>query len=150
MRKKCRGCGRRRAVSCFYVHPQMGDGRLNYCKDCVKAKVRADYASKWAEKREYDRMRNQDPGRRARQRAAAKERERRDPTKARAVSAVTNAVRSGKLVRQPCETCGATPSEGHHDDYSKPLSVRWLCFRHHRELHGQRTVAQVCVHRSGH
>ena len=44
-------------------------------------------------------------------------------------------VRRGKIKRLPCEICGAEPAEGHHDDYDKPLEVRWLCFRHHRELH---------------
>jgi hypothetical protein len=40
---------------------------------------------------------------------------------------VRSAVRAGRLVRAACETCGATKTQGHHDDYSKPLDVRWLC-----------------------
>jgi hypothetical protein len=40
----------------------------------------------------------------------------------------------GKLKRQPCEVCGATENiERHHEDYSKPLDVQWLCPTHHRE-----------------
>lgn len=27
--------------------------------------------------------------------------------------------------------------QAHHEDYSKPIDVMWLCFRHHRERHGQ-------------
>ena len=42
--------------------------------------------------------------------------------------------RRGKLVPKPCEVCGGL-AEKHHDDYDKPLSVRWLCRYHHRELH---------------
>lgn len=42
--------------------------------------------------------------------------------------------RRGKLLERPCEVCGAV-AEMHHDDYSKPLEVKWLCRTHHRELH---------------
>ena len=41
------------------------------------------------------------------------------------------AIESGALVRQPCELCGAIKVDAHHDDYSKPLEVRWLCRKHH-------------------
>jgi len=53
----------------------------------------------------------------------------------RAYRMVRLAVLSGDLVRQPCEVCGATPSEAHHEDYGKPLDVRWLCQAHHNERH---------------
>lgn len=43
--------------------------------------------------------------------------------------------RRGKLVPQPCEVCGAAEVEMHHDDYSKPLEVRWLCREHHMAHH---------------
>jgi hypothetical protein len=33
-----------------------------------------------------------------------------------------------------CEICGE-PGEKHHDNYSKPLEVRYLCTRHHAEHH---------------
>jgi hypothetical protein len=48
-----------------------------------------------------------------------------------------HAVASGKLIGQPCEVCGATIVEAHHDDYSKPFDVRWLCRKHHREHHAK-------------
>lgn len=46
-----------------------------------------------------------------------------------------HAIRSGKLIRKPCEKCGELKVEGHHDDYTKPYDVRWLCGKHHREHH---------------
>jgi len=49
---------------------------------------------------------------------------------------VAKAKRNGLLVPGPCEVCGTNKNiEGHHDDYSKPLSVRWLCRRHHAQHH---------------
>lgn len=45
------------------------------------------------------------------------------------------AIKRGKLVRRPCEECGNPKSHGHHEDYSKPFEVRWLCARHHRWVH---------------
>jgi predicted transcriptional regulator len=54
----------------------------------------------------------------------------------------TSAIKSGVLTRQPCEVCGAfgikngrNVVDAHHDDYSKPLDVRWLCQKHHNMLH---------------
>lgn len=49
---------------------------------------------------------------------------------------VRQAVAAGTLTRGPCEVCGTTERiHGHHDDYSKPLSVRWLCSSHHSKWH---------------
>lgn len=39
-------------------------------------------------------------------------------------------------VRQECERDGCTElGVRHHDDYDKPLEIRWLCPPHHGELH---------------
>jgi len=57
------------------------------------------------------------------------------PEKHAAHQAVKKAIRAGTLVRRPCEVCGESRTHGHHDDYSQPLSVRWLCVRHHEEAH---------------
>jgi ribosomal protein S27AE len=59
-----------------------------------------------------------------------------NPEKKRVHSIVAKAVRSGKLIRQPCEICGDQIVHAHHDDYSKPLEVRWLCPSHHSQHHG--------------
>lgn len=59
------------------------------------------------------------------------------PEKTRARAALKHALKTGKIVRQPCEKCGAKKVHGHHEDYSKPLQVRWLCRKHHDEEHGK-------------
>lgn len=41
------------------------------------------------------------------------------------------AMQCGNLERQSCEVCGGL-AEMHHEDYSKPLEVRWLCKDHHQ------------------
>lgn len=48
---------------------------------------------------------------------------------------VENHIRAGKLIRQPCERCGALNAQAHHEDYSKPLDVMWLCPRDHKARH---------------
>lgn len=48
---------------------------------------------------------------------------------------VLNALVAGKIKKYPCEVCGAEPAEAHHDDYNRPLDVRWLCKQHHTEWH---------------
>jgi len=58
-----------------------------------------------------------------------------NPKKYAAHIAVQRALGQGKLSKQPCEVCGEPKVDAHHDDYSKPLKVRWLCRTHHTRLH---------------
>lgn len=59
-----------------------------------------------------------------------------NPEKIRAHRTVRYWMRKGVLTPGACEVCGATERiEAHHDDYSKPLTVRWLCHKHHWNLH---------------
>lgn len=39
------------------------------------------------------------------------------------------------LAPSPCSICGVKRTQAHHSDYSMPLNVKWLCKRHHDEIH---------------
>lgn len=57
-----------------------------------------------------------------------------NPEKARAHQIVAAAIRSGRLIRPAaCSECSRScRAEAHHEDYSRPLVVRWLCKGCHR------------------
>jgi hypothetical protein len=56
--------------------------------------------------------------------------------KAKAINMVGNAVRRGVITRGPCEVCGTDKMVvAHHDDYGRPLKVRFLCRYHHGQWH---------------
>jgi hypothetical protein len=48
--------------------------------------------------------------------------------------AVAKAIKDGTLIRQNCEYCDR-PGLAHHENYSRPLEVRWLCPLHHHARH---------------
>ena len=56
--------------------------------------------------------------------------------------AVQTAVARGHLARGACEVCESREAHAHHDDYAKPLEVKWLCKQHH-EGHHQETRSQA-------
>lgn len=65
-----------------------------------------------------------------------------NPKKYRAHIAINNAVKLGKVQKpSTCQSCKKDiPSrrlQAHHDDYSKPLDVRWLCAPCHNQWHIQ-------------
>lgn len=59
-------------------------------------------------------------------------------------NALRNAIRLGNIKRLPCEECGGR-AEAHHHDYSKPLDVKWLCVKHHRELHNKKHLTPATM-----
>ncbi len=49
----------------------------------------------------------------------------------------TLALIQGVICKKPCEICGTDIRiTKHHEDYSKPLEIRWLCQKHHLFIHG--------------
>ena len=48
-----------------------------------------------------------------------------------------HAIRAGRITRQTCVVCGNEKAHGHHEDYSKPLAVIWLCSKCHTDLHSE-------------
>ena len=64
----------------------------------------------------------------------------RDPLKRKARKYITNRLQRGKIQRQPCVLCGKAKSNAHHDDYSVPGHIAWLCTSHHADVHAERLV----------
>ena len=99
----------RHCSQCGTVLPP--DRKHRYCRECHNAYMRANrHRYEWTP----------EARRKANARAYAREYQKR-----------------GKLIPQPCENAGPEcdgPVEKHHDDYSKPLEVRWFCRRHHKML----------------
>ena len=57
-------------------------------------------------------------------------------------SKIQRAIKDGRLIKPTkCETCGVQNKRllGHHDDYNKPLDVRWLCPPCHGQWHANNT-----------
>lgn len=64
-----------------------------------------------------------------------------NPEKVRAHWKVKDALKRGILERRPCERCGSKTSQAHHEDYSKPLDVMWLCRGCHSQRHYELRVS---------
>lgn len=124
----------------------MADGHLNKCKKCCIAAEKRRRNS--PEFRERILSRDKDRSKTVERKQAVLETQRKRrakyPEKNRARNAISNAIRDGKIVRQPCEVCGGK-AQAHHDDYAKPLEVRWLCFKHHRELKHKQSVGSAPI-----
>jgi hypothetical protein len=147
--RACTKCNESKPLTAFYKHPYAARGRDTKCMECAKRSVRLNRAAKLEYYREFDRQRANDPRRVVARKLyaatpagkaagdAAKVRwSHSHPNEKRAHAAVGNALRDGILTRKPCEVCGVSDHvEAHHDDYTKPLDVRWLCDPHHKEHH---------------
>lgn len=133
--KTCTKCQQEKPESEFYA------GRAR-CKVCM----RRDQKIKWhldpLKRGAYEKQRQQDPGRRQDKARHARTHRQRNPEKYKARMLLNNAVRDGRVKKQPCSVCGRAKAQGHHTDYSKPLEVTWLCFACHRSHgHGQTVVS---------
>ena len=134
--KECFKCNVVKDLSEFYKHKQMADGHLSKCKECTKNDVGKHRVENIEKIRAYDRKRGKLPHRVSANTIRTRKFRKENPDKYKAHMAINNGKRAGLVTKKPCEVCGTTKRlESHHDDYSKPLEVRWLCSVHHSEIH---------------
>lgn len=117
-------CGRCRVVkqlSEFNKDKYTASGYRSQCKECM-TKERTSL-------RDHYRRWRTTPERRKWYADYRRQRYEKDRLKIKA----RNAARA--LKQKPCENCGDERSQAHHDDYSRPLDVRWLCATCHVQWH---------------
>lgn len=136
--KICFKCKEEKGIDDFYKHPQMADGHLGKCKECTKRDVHDNYSDNRRHYAIYEQLRFKNSERKKKIKEYQRNRRSRETDKYHAHIAFGNAVRDGRIQRQPCNVCGKVKTEGHHPDYSKPLDVIWLCRKHHLELHNKK------------
>jgi hypothetical protein len=133
--KSCICCGQEKPLDAYYAHPQMADGHLGKCKVCVR-EVTKTRRSEHPEKVLVSRL------------ATCKK----DPSKYNAHQVVSAALACGVLVKpRVCDRCGGVNEEhgrwrihSHHEDYSKPLEVDWLCPKCHADAHPEKFAKIEC------
>lgn len=136
--RPCKACGLMKAGTDFYPSTAL-------CKPCIKDRdaARSDRTGI---------RRNDTESARARKRrwSARHELDDRDIARRKTMAAIA----AGRLVRpKTCQECkqpssradGCTAIHAHHDDYSQPLSVRWLCVKCHSAWHKVNVAARAAT-----
>ncbi len=134
--KVCLDCGVRRMAKSFSPHGRRLGGLNVVCRKCQEIRTAVVKARAKARAAAYDKIRSKDKSRKLAMAKGKREWRLRFPERKRAHYLLGNAVRDGRIIKQPCRKCGSKKSEAHHPDYMKPLDVEWLCLKHHREGHG--------------
>ena len=139
--KFCPGCSLTLSAELFYVRKTRFDGLSSYCKKCDyrRAKERAhknwdkhlDNQKRWKKAYYGDvspyYLYKDRPRKRIKEHDSARDK-------------LGKAVRRGDLIKpDKCSVCltelPKSKIHGHHEDYSKPLEVKWICQPCHGKIH---------------
>lgn len=136
---QCPKCQRWLTEDRYYASSRSANGLTSQCRDCHtegNLRTRDRDLARDSNRTHMQQARARDPEKfRERARVAARKRPWDEKREAR--YQLNLAVRRGEVDKPPtCEECGsACDVTGHHDDYGKPLEVRWLCYVCHGKLH---------------
>lgn len=153
MNKTCKACLVVKPVSAFYKHSMTADGLYPKCKECHCRQCKDNRQADIKAYRRKQRERNKtEKGMLIAQKAyknslsfggravSSKKWKLQNPEKYRAYLEIKKAIYHGTLKRQECIVCGEK-AQAHHEDYSKPLEVMWLCQKHHSQHHVEKRNA---------
>lgn len=130
--KYCPKCKTNKPSTDYYKAISRYDGLRAYCKDCSNKMQRDN--TKYFTDYSNNRYKN-DVTFREKRKLQSLNYQKLYKDKHGAHQAVEYALATNKLIKQPCEKCSNPNSQAHHDDYSKPLQVRWLCPKCHTNYH---------------
>ena len=134
--KACSVCDVVKPAQDFQVRKLSIDGRTAACRACLKERDANRYVKEREKRKSWARGYYKTPKGKQIVDRLKRRWERKNQTKKAAHTITSNAIRDGRLLKEPCEKCGTKINvQAHHDDYFKPLEVRWLCITHHREHH---------------
>jgi len=161
--KNCSKCEEVKSLDEFYIRTTSADGYNNLCKECIGKSVKGYSATakgKEVSRRAVEKYRLTDKGKKVKREAvkrffkthkgkkankkAGDKFIKKYPYKIKAQRLLQYAVLSGTVLKpEKCEVCNINPSlsgnklHGHHDDYSKPLEVNWVCPQCHSDIHNK-------------
>lgn len=128
---RCYKCKKDKEKEEFYKSSSRKRGYSGRCKECERLYRREKRLKNPEHYRQRDKKYNQKH--REKRREYSRKYNKENRLKIIAHRMVKEAIKAGLLIPQPCEKCKSINKiEAHHDDYSKPLKVRWLCRTHHR------------------
>lgn len=139
-RKRCGCCKELRFLVDFPTNKRALSGYYCYCKICANSKNKNNYLNNREKILKRTKLYRQTEKGKEVMRSATKRSILKFPEKQFARDEVNKALKRGDLTKLECEFCGDTKTQAHHSDYSKPLEVRWVCKKHHWELHGWNVV----------
>lgn len=129
----CSRCKQAKDSKEFYKDKRRKTGLYSSCKRChqdhwaspnkLSFQTRASCMKEWKRK-------NRDKYREIMARWKEKSKE-----KISAHQKIYRELRMGRISKEPCVDCGSMNVHAHHEDYSKPMSVIWLCAKHHKQRH---------------
>jgi hypothetical protein len=149
--KTCKKCGEEKSLNEFY---KKRGYLIHSCKSCcisyeknrrlekideirMRDKLRANLPHRIEARKKYSKT---DNGKLSHKKALQKYRYA-NPLRRAAHQIISNAVYRKKIIKPDnCSICNSTIKiEAHHDDYTKPLLIRWLCEKCHKEWHRNNT-----------
>ena len=132
--KKCSVCYLTKPAQDFQVRTESKDGRTAACRECLRIRDASRFQKEREKRNAWRRKYAKEHGYET-VKAVNKRWLRSNALKRAAHIIAGNAMRDGLLLKGVCEICGSNRVHAHHDDYLQPLKVRWLCPKHHREIH---------------
>jgi hypothetical protein len=143
--KKCIKCGELLEESCFPTSFTNSSGLSGQCKKCTaiymkERRRRMKVENPLEYEKHLEGERNRVKGLKQKQpkekrKEYHKRYAQRNKHKMECQRMVHKAISDGVLIKQPCLFCKNPDSQAHHEDYSKPLEIIWLCKSHHYERH---------------